>query len=356
MKKILLLAGTKKGLFLFTSGDRKRWQPHGPFLKGKEVNTPFYDPRVKKIFATANDAWFGSETVSSANLGKTWKSAEEKSRVRKKFRLEAGPHLAHRAVPRKRAKKSSTPASRPRRFFAATIPARPGAKSRASRDIPRARAGIRARAGFACNSIAVDPANAQRMFVGISAVGVFRTDDGGETWHTANRGTRADFQPVKHPEFGQCVHKLLMPPGDSSLLFQQNHCGVYSQRGRRRKLGRDHKKVCRRTSVFRWRSTRASQKQFMSSAQGAEFRCPPENKLRVFRSRNGGKTWKALNERTAAGRGRSWGFCAKAWRADRRDPAGIYFGTKQRGISRRATRAIPGKALAATCRGLFVPK
>lgn len=56
MKKILLLAGTEKGLFLFTRSDRKRRQLRGMFLKGKEVNHALDDPRTEKIFAAANGA------------------------------------------------------------------------------------------------------------------------------------------------------------------------------------------------------------------------------------------------------------------------------------------------------------
>ncbi len=35
------------------------------------------------------------------------------------------------------------------------------------------------------------------------------------------------FQPVKFPEVGQCVHKLLAHPRKRDALYQQNHCGVY---------------------------------------------------------------------------------------------------------------------------------
>src|SRR6059036_2193900 len=35
---------------------------------------------------------------------------------------------------------------------------------------------------------------------------------------------------------------------------------------------------------------------FVIPLKGAEFRCPPENKLRVFRSRNGGKSWESLSK------------------------------------------------------------
>ena len=65
------------------------------------------------------------------------------------------------------------------------------------------------------------------MWVGISAVGVFETRDGGATWQTRNKGVRADFNPEKYPEFGQCVHKLVLAADGGERLYQQNHCGVY---------------------------------------------------------------------------------------------------------------------------------
>ncbi len=65
------------------------------------------------------------------------------------------------------------------------------------------------------------------MWVGISAVGTFETRDGGASWSTRNQGVRADFLPDKYPEFGQCVHKIGRAAGEPTLLYQQNHCGVY---------------------------------------------------------------------------------------------------------------------------------
>lgn len=79
--------------------------------------------------------------------------------------------------------------------------------------------------GLICHSIALDPGGARRLWIGISAAGVFRTEDGGETWIPANAGTEACFFPEdRFPEVGQCVHKLLVQP---DRLWQQNHCGVY---------------------------------------------------------------------------------------------------------------------------------
>jgi hypothetical protein len=65
-----------------------------------------------------------------------------------------------------------------------------------------------------------------KMHVAISAAGVFYTEDGGRSWQPRNRGTRADFLPDKHPDLGQCVHKLL-PAADGERRYQHNHCGAY---------------------------------------------------------------------------------------------------------------------------------
>ena len=66
--------------------------------------------------------------------------------------------------------------------------------------------------GMCLHSINVDADDPKRLVIGISAAGVFRTDDGGESWEPANKGTSADFLPDEQPEVGQCVHKVLLHP------------------------------------------------------------------------------------------------------------------------------------------------
>ena len=50
--------------------------------------------------------------------------------------------------------------------------------------------------------------------VAFSTGGVYRTDDGGASWRPRNVGVRAEFLPDKHPEFGQCVHKVAVDAGE----------------------------------------------------------------------------------------------------------------------------------------------
>jgi len=64
------------------------------------------------------------------------------------------------------------------------------------------------------------------MYLGISAVGVLKSEDGGQNRTLENRNVRADFLPTKYPEFGQCVHKLVMDAEDTNYLYQQNRSQV----------------------------------------------------------------------------------------------------------------------------------
>jgi phage pi2 protein 07 len=137
---------------------------------------------------------------------------------------------------------------------------------------------------------------------------------------------RADFLPNKLPEVGQCVHKLLAHPKDPDALYQQNHCGIY-----RAKLDGD-----RWTDISRGLPSRFGfglavpaaepRTMFTVPIDSAEYRCNPEGKFRVARSRDGGKTWKLLS-RGLPQRNAHLLVLREAMTSDELDPAGVYVGT-----------------------------
>lgn len=323
--KTLLLAGTKKGLFLFQSSDRRQWKMSGPFQPGREINHAVYDPRNGCVFATSNDAWFGCEIVCSADLGETWSSAKENPKFSEAsgLKLDRIWHIEPGRV------------SEPDVLFAGVAPAAlfrsedrgaTWSEMTTLTSHPTRQSWHPGAGGLCLHSIVVDHTRPGRMYVGISAVGVFRTDDNGQTWQTANKGTRAEFLPDKLPEFGQCVHKLLLSRGEPPLLFQQNHCGVY----RSADAGASWEEISAGLpSDFGFPLAlhpRQAKTLYVLPLKGAEFRCPPENKLRVFRSRDAGTTWQALGiglpQENFFG-----GIYREGMAADALDPAGIYFGT-----------------------------
>lgn len=325
MDRVKLLVGTKKGLFVFASDDRKQWTLDGPFQPGREINHALYDARSGQVYATANDAWFGCDLVSSPDFGKTWTSATTPPQ----FPTESGQKLErlwHIEPGRK---------SEPDVLYVGVAPAalfRSEDRGATWREIesvskhPTREKWFPGAGGLCLHSIVIDPQHENRMFIGISAAGVFRSDDDAKTWNPANRGTRAEFLPDKYPEFGQCVHKLLTSPANPGALFQQNHCGVY----RSEDSGQSWKEITSGLpSDFGFPlAVHPSRKNtiFVLPLKGAEFRCPPEGKLRVFRSRDGGDHWEAfglgLPDHDAF-----TGVYREGMGMDQATQPGLYFGT-----------------------------
>ncbi|MDU8912885.1 hypothetical protein [Aestuariicoccus sp. MJ-SS9] len=89
-------------------------------------------------------------------------------------------------------------------------------------------------AGLTLHTIVPCPDDPQKLWVGISAAGVFATEDGGASWQRRNRlsnaGACADHPHPAAPrdgETGHCVHNMVRAAGEADLLYQQNHHGVW---------------------------------------------------------------------------------------------------------------------------------
>ncbi len=322
----LLLAGTKKGLFIFTTDDRLAWRMLGPFLPGKEITHAMFDPRTGQIFATVNDSWFGCEIMRSSDLGETWTGAELNPAFAENsgLKLERIWHLEPGLT------------SEPNVLYAGVAPAalfRTADGGKTWHEVtgltahPTRKDWHPGAGGLCLHSIVVDEREPRRLFVAISAVGVFRSEDGGTTWCTANRGTRAEFVPGddKYPDHGQCVHKLLLS-ADGKILFQQNHCGVYRSEDGGVKWTEITKGLPSDFGFPLALHPREPKTLYVLPLKSGEYRCPPDNKLRVFRSRDAGATWEALSKGLPEGES----FCSsyrEGMASDSGTPAGIYFGT-----------------------------
>ena len=296
-KRIHLLVGTKKGAFLLNSNlQRKKWTLQGPLLKGAEVNDVVLDTRGKPtMYAAATSYWWGSNVHVSTNLGKTW--TQSKGGVR-------FPERSGKKIERVWCVKPGR-ANEPNVLFAGADPGAlfrsedsgktwaevGGLNNHASREKWSPGAG-----GLMVHSIVLHPEDSSRMSVGISAAGVFSTNDGGATWEPRNKGVLADFNPDKYPIVGQCVHHLEGHAANPDLLFQQNHCGVYrSDNG-----GKDW------TDISNGLPSRFGfpiqihphnpNTVYVIPEEGAEFRASKGGSFAVYRSTNRGKSWKKLNK------------------------------------------------------------
>jgi hypothetical protein len=172
----------------------------------------------------------------------------------------------------------------------------------------------------------IQPLGRGRMIVGISAAGAFRSSDSGKTWEPYNGNVRADFRPDKFPEVGQCVHCLKGHPRNPELLFQQNHCGIYRADFSGKKWDDISKGLPSRFGFAL--AVPAAEKQTLLTipVDSAEHRYVPGGKLRVGRSRDGGRSWKLLTKGLPQVNAYVL-VLRQAMTSDDRDPAGIYFGT-----------------------------
>ena len=225
---VLVLVGTRKGAFILSSDDsRKDWLVSGPHSPGSEVYHVFYDPQNGgTIFAAVNQMIRRPIMQRSHDLGATWLSPEDPprfisgitDRVDQVWHVEPGraeePGSVYLGVAPGDLFRSDDYGSTWNEI--ASLSKHPSHS--------QWQPGL---GGLCLHSIVPDPSDANRMWVGISAVGVFGTTDSGETWTTMNQGVRADFLPDPLPDFGQCPHKVLAHHARPGLLCQQNHCGVY---------------------------------------------------------------------------------------------------------------------------------
>lgn len=178
--------------------------------------------------------------------------------------------------------------------------------------------------GLCLHSIIPDPNAADRLWVGISAVGVFRTDDAGATWTPCNDGIPVILEDKEHKECGFCVHGLAADPTDPSIMWRQDHVGMF----RSRDAGA-HWERCE-TGLpsgfgFPIDIDPRTRTLFAVPLEADQFRFPVDGKLRVYRTTDGGDGWEATGDGLPDD---FYGVVLRgAMAIDDRDPAGVYIGT-----------------------------
>ncbi len=363
MTAVRVLVGTRKGAFILTSdGKRQKWNVDGPHFAGWEmyhVKGSPVDPN--RIYASQTSGWFGQVIQRSDDGGKTWfqpgTPAGEPTTTPEGFpkgesnkfvydvSLETGkPLTTHQWYDGtqhpwdfKRVWHLEPSLTDPDTVYAgvedaAIFRTTDGGKTwhelaglRGHGTGPKWSPGA---GGMGCHTILLDPKNQKRIYVAISAAGAFRTDDGGKTWKPINRGLRNDYLPDPTPEVGFCVHRLAMHPSRPDTVFMQLHQGG---------------------GVFRtdnagdsWQEVRGNlptdfgfpidvhahepETIYVVPINAFPGRYPPDGKLRVYRSRSGGNEWEALTS------GLPQENCfvnvlREAMSVDSMDSCGVYFGT-----------------------------
>jgi hypothetical protein len=236
--KVTVWLGTRKGSYGLTSdAGRRTWSVRGPYHAGNDVFHVVADPREpRSVYALVNSGWFGPRVFRSRDGGTKWAEVAPPMMALAKDRrhdemgaAKPGPivNLWHL---------TPGPENEPGSWFLGIDPAAmfrsddrgaswtgmDGLNEHSTRPKWNPGAG-----GMCLHSIVLDPTRPKRMYAGISAAGVFRSDDGGEHWTPKNVGVQVSFQPEKNPEVGQCVHKIALDPADPTTVYRQDHDGIH---------------------------------------------------------------------------------------------------------------------------------
>jgi photosystem II stability/assembly factor-like uncharacterized protein len=337
MSKIRLLVGTRKGAFVLTADAmRKEWDVSGPHFGGWEVyhlKGSLADPN--RLYASQSTSWFGQLIQRSKDGGKTWEPVGNQFA----YDGEPGTHLWYDGTPRpwefKRVWHLEPSLTDPDTIYAGVEDAAlfrstdagqtwqelSGLRGHSSASAWQPGAG-----GLCLHTIVFDPSRPQRIFVAISAAGVFRTDDAAKSWRPVNRGLRSEQIPNPTAEVGHCVHRIAMHRSRPGVLFMQKHWDVM----RSDDAGDSWREVSGNLpSDFGFTiNVHAHEPDtiYVVPIKSDSEHYPPEGKLRVYRSRTGGNDWEALTK------GLPQSDCyvdilRGAMAIDSLDPCGVYFGT-----------------------------
>jgi photosystem II stability/assembly factor-like uncharacterized protein len=337
MTGVRVLVGTRKGAFVLTSdGARKRWDVGGPYFGGWEIYHLKGSPTdPDRLYASQSTSWFGQLIQRSDDGGRTW------APVGNEFRYDGvpGTHQWYDGTPHPwefaRVWHLEPSLTNPDRIYAGVEDAAlfvsadgggtwqelSGLRGHGSGASWQPGAG-----GMCLHTILLDPSDPERIFVAISAAGVFRTDDAGKTWRPVNRGLQSEGIPDPEAEVGHCVHRIAMHASRPNVLFMQKHWDVM----RSDDSGDSWHEISGDlpTDFGFAIDVHAHEPDtvYVVPITSDSEHYPPDGKLRVYRSRTGGGEWEPLTN------GLPQDHCyvnvlRDAMAVDGLDRCGVYFGT-----------------------------
>jgi BNR/Asp-box repeat len=337
MSGVRVLVGTRKGAFvLMSDGTRDRWDISGPHFGGWEIYHLKGSPAdPNRLYASQSTGWFGQLIQRSSDGGKTWEP------VGNKFVYDGvpGTHQWYDGTPHPwefaRVWHLEPSLTDPDTVYAGVEDAAlfrtrdggqtwqelPGLRTHGSASSWQPGAG-----GMCLHTILLDPRHPGRIVIAISAAGVFRSDDAGQTWRPMNRGLRSEGIPDPTAEVGHCVHRIARPRSRPGVLFMQKHWDVM----RSDDAGESWQEVSGNlpTDFGFPIDVHAHEPEtiYVVPITSDTEHYPPDGKLRVYRSRTGGYEWEPLTN------GLPQSHCyvnvlRDAMAVDSLDPCGVYFGT-----------------------------
>ncbi|HLY22850.1 MAG TPA: exo-alpha-sialidase [bacterium] len=337
MSGVRVLVGTRKGAFILTSdGKRSRWDVAGPHFAGWEIYHVKGSPAdPNRLYASQSSGWFGQQIQRSDDGGKTWEPVGNQFT----YAGATGTHQWYDGTQHpwefKRVWHLEPSLTDADAVYAGVEDAalfRSADAGKTWEELPGLRGHgsgpnwMPGAGGMCLHTILLDPNDAARMYIAISAAGVFRSDDGAKTWRPANRGLRSEQMPNPTGEVGHCVHRIAMHPSRPRTLFMQKHWDVMRSDDAADSWHEVSGNLPTDFGFVIDVHAHEPQTIYVLPIKSDSEHFPPDGKLRVYRSRTGGNEWEALTNGLPQ-RDCYVNVLRDAMAVDSLDACGLYFGT-----------------------------
>ena len=330
----VLCIGTAKGLFVATSeDDRRSWEIGSPHFPMAGVYAVGVDTRgaTPRLLVGASSSHFGPSVATSDDLGSTWQEPDTSPLA---FPASADTALERvwQFAPSPTAPDVVYAGTQPSALFRSDDGGATFELMSGLWDHPHRQSWGAGFGGQAIHTVLPHPDDPDRILVAMSTGGVYRSEDAGSSWSPANKGIKAYFFPDPWPEFGQCVHKVARDAGDADRLYAQNHHGVY-----RSDNGGDSWDSIAAGLPTDFGFTMVAHPSrpgvlytFPIEADGRRY--PPGFRCRVYRSSDAGESWEMLSAGLPEGDFYPVvlrdAMCVDDSGVDDPGQAGVYFGTR----------------------------
>jgi hypothetical protein len=301
-----LLVGTKKGLFRLEGDPKSGFEITARAFAGQSVEYAMRDPRTGRYLASVTSWFYGPRIWVTDDPTGEWQQAEGTTLPAEKTEGESegvregdGDALNRLWV--------IVPGEEDGLLYAGGDPgplfeSRDGglnwSLNRGLWDHPTRPDWEPGNGGLCLHTVAPWPGDPSKLLVAISAVGVWLTDDGGETWRHSNNGIVPEYLPdeAKDNPIQHCVHDVRRAPGKPERLFMQFHGGVY----RSDDAGANWLDVGNELpSDFGFPivvDPADPDSAYVIPLIGAEDRTPPDGAMRVWETRDAGASWTPRGE------------------------------------------------------------
>lgn len=318
-----ILVGTRKGLFVLRGPRDGDMDVVARSFPGSSVEYAMRDPRTGRYFASVTHGQFGPRLYVTDDPTGAWEQAKGPA-----FPDDTDASLVRIWV--------ITPGEADGLLYAGVDPAalfvsRDGGLTwrlnRALWDQPSRPEWGPGAGGLCLHSICPWPGDPERLAVGISAVGVWLTEDGGATWQVGNEGIVPRYLPeeARAQPLARCVHNMHRAPLRPERLFMQFHGGVY----RSDDAGRTWSSIAEGLpSDFGFPlviDPRDPDAAWVIPLNADHDRVTTDGRLRVFETRDAGATWTARTE-GLPGSDAYLTILRQAFARDDREPLGLWFG------------------------------